>query len=98
MDKSSRSTDKSSIAFTDLKTGSNIQDIWRFHNPEKREYSYIDPSRRGRNSRIDYWLGSKDIVRNSNSCFLRQAPTPDHKAVVIEIAVKHNLRARVIGN
>ena len=54
IDKASGSTDKSSIEFSNLKTDLNVQDIWRFHNPKEREYSYIDPSGRGHNSRIDY--------------------------------------------
>ena len=68
IDKANGSLDKSSKQLFDLKVSLSLQDIWRYYNPERVEYSYIDPSRRGYNSRIDLWLGSKNIVSSSNHC------------------------------
>ena len=94
IDKANGSLDKSSKQLFDLKVSLSLQDIWRHYNPGRVEYSYIDPSRRGYNSRIDLWLGSKNIVSSSNLCVLSWSPAPDHRSVVLEIKIKCNLRGK----
>ena len=95
IDRANGLLDKSSKHLFDLKVSLSLQDIWRYYNPERVEYSYIDPSRRGYNSRIDLWLGSKNIVTSSNHhCVLSQSPAPDHGSVVLEIKIKYNSRGK----
>ena len=94
IDKANRSLDKSSKELFDLKSSLSLQDIWRHYHPKKVEYSYIDPSGRSYNSRIDLWLCSKRIIANSNFCVLSQSPAPDHKSVVLEIKAKCNVRGK----
>ena len=83
-DRMSNTLDKSSIAFSHLKTVYNSIDVWRHFHEDKVEFSYIDPSSRRNHSRIDYWLVSTEMIKSISCCHMTQAPTPDHKAVVIE--------------
>ena len=83
LDKVSQRLDKSSTTLTQIKNELNLVDIWRVFNPHKKEYSFIDPSRQGRDSRIDLWLISKANANNVISCDINQAPAPDHKAITL---------------
>ena len=60
----------------------------------KKQFTYIDPTRKGRDSRIDMWLIPKNIVHKTKSCNIIQAPTPDHKAVVLEVQVSDRKRGK----
>ena len=93
-DKSNKTVDRSSAELANLKSNLHLEDVWRHFNPNVIEYSYIDPSGRGFNSRIDLWLGSRNIVSNTVTCVMRQAPTPDHKAVYIEVKARRNTRGK----
>ena len=73
-DKSSGTLDKSSTELGNLKCQLNLNDIWRYYNPDIKEYSYMDPSGRGRNSRIDLLLGSESLTVHTDSCAIKQAP------------------------
>ena len=79
--------DKSSNTLDKLKTNLKLSDCWRYHNKDKKEYSYIDPSPRGSNSRIDQWLISDTLLPCTVSCHMTQALTPDHKAVILNFHV-----------
>ena len=83
LDKVSQRLDKSSTTLTQIKNELNLVDIWRVFNPHKKGYSFIDPSRQGRDSRIDLWLISKANANNVISCDINQAPAPDHKAITL---------------
>ena len=85
LDRASRKLDRSSTVLAEIKNDLKLIDVWRSFNPDKREFSYIDPSVNGRHSRIDFWLIPKVNIIAVNSCSIVQAPTPDHKAVVINI-------------
>ena len=84
----------SSTKLASLKSSLQLEDVWRQFNPNKIEYSYIDPSGRGFKSRIDLWLGSRNIISDTVTCVMRQAPTPDHNAILAEIKVRHRPNTR----
>ena len=71
-DKVSQKLDKSSSMLTQFKTDLKLIDIWRFVNPDKKEYSFIDPTGQGKDSRIDLWLISKPNTKFITSCKIIQ--------------------------
>ena len=54
----------------------------------------MDPSGRGRNSRIDLLLGSESLTVHTDSRAIKQAPAPDHKAVTMNIRLRTNVRGK----
>ena len=88
VDKSSK---KTLLSFTKKL---DLCDIWRAKHPNEREYTFIDPSGRGHNSRIDMLLSTEHIYKKVKSCHIVNAPTPDHKAVKAEIILKQNTRGK----
>ena len=64
-DRSNKIVDMSSVELADLKSSLHLEDVWRHFTPNTIEYSYIDPSGRGFHSRIDLWLGSRNIVSHT---------------------------------
>ena len=72
----------------------DLVDVWRHNNPGTREYTYIDLSGRGRNSRIDLFMMSKDILRYGKNCEITQAPAPDHKAVTLQLMFNKRQRGK----
>ena len=95
LDRVSGILDKSTPVFKNMKHVLDIVDIWRIRNDSKIEYTYIDPSIRGRNSRIDVVLLSKTLLSCAESCSILQAPAPDHKAVNLHINT--NVKSRGKG-
>ena len=93
-DRSSGNLDKSSKALIDLKSNLNLVDLWKEFNPEKIEFTYIDPSANGRNSRIDLLLSSKPLKCKMKSCCINQSPAPDHKAVCLELIIEKKVRGK----
>ena len=93
-DKVSGSLDKSSNALSKLKEDLNLIDVWRAYNPNQKEFSFIDPTRKGRDSRIDLWLIPKPVIQNVNCCKITQAPAPDHKAVILDIRICNRTRGK----
>ena len=85
LDKVSQKLDKSSSMLAQIKTDLKLLDIWRVVNPGKNEYSFIDPTGQGRDSRIDLWLISKSNSKYVTSCNIVQSPAPDHRAVVLSV-------------
>ena len=85
LDKVSQKLDKISSMLAQIKTDLKLLDIWRVVNPGKKEYSFIDPTGQGRDSRIDLWLISKSNSKYVTSCNIVQAPAPDHRAVVLSV-------------
>ena len=55
---------------------------------------YIDPSNRGYSSRIDYILGTKAILKQCKTSSTITAPTPDHKAIFIQISINYKKRGK----
>ena len=96
-DRTSKTLDKSSIELTNLKSHFNLEDVWRHCYATEMEISYIDSSSRFHNRRIDLWLGSKKIVTDTCTCIMKQAPTPDHKGVAMDITQHVIPEGKVIG-
>ena len=93
-DKVSKTSDKSSSKLESLKSDLHVADIWRKMNPYKTEYTYIDPSGRGKHSRIDTFLLNKVASAQASSCSIQVAPTPDHRAVLLSINLKTRSRGK----
>ncbi len=93
-DRHNNSIDKSTMELCKLKTVHGLIDIWRKQHIDKVSFTYIDPSSRGYNARIDFFLCSDCIapcIANSN---ISHAPTPDHKAVDICIKLSNKTRGK----
>ena len=48
LDRASRKIDRSSTVLAEIKNDLKLIDVWRSFNPDKREFTYIDPSVNGR--------------------------------------------------
>ena len=69
-----------------------LDDVWRDFNMYDKQFTYVDPSARDRDSRIDYIFISHSISKNViNSCICN-APVPDHNAVYVNINISKNPR------
>ena len=91
-DKVSGALDKSSSALTILKKELGLIGAWKYCTPNLKEFTFIDSTGKGHDSRIDLWLVPKLITKNIKSCKIVQAPAPDHKAVVLEISITERKR------
>ena len=87
-------TDKITISLSNAMVKLNVIDIWRFLNPNGKDYTYIDPSCNKRNSRIHLILCSSALKSRSLKSVINQAPTPDHKPVNVIIQMKQNKRGK----
>ena len=72
----------------------DIIDIWRNKNPGNKKYRYIDPSNRGFSSRLDKFLITSILSQNVTKCEIKQAPSPDHKALIIQLQEKTSYRGK----
>ena len=77
-----------------FKTVTNLEDAWKYLNPQKREYTYIDTKTNKGVSRIDHILVSPSILSHISKAEIKIAPTPDHKAVILKIDTNHNTRGK----
>ncbi len=77
-----------------LKKIYRLTDVFRKIHPDKTMYTYIDPSNRGRNSRIDFFLCTDNITSRAKIANIICAPTPDHKAVDLGISLTQNTRGK----
>lgn len=71
-------------SFTDFKTKSNLIDIWRDRNPEKRIFSrkqWVNGVLK--QSRIDSFLVSRNCMSNTSYCFYKISSVSDHNFVCI---------------
>ena len=60
--------DKSSDALAKFEKDLCLIDVWRYCNPNDKGFTYVDPTRRGHDSRIDLWLVPKLIFNSIQSC------------------------------
>jgi len=93
-DRISGKTDSSKCALEDFVKTYNLVDCWKHFNPNSKGYTYIDPSRRMRNSRIDYIFCSSPVKPLCISSCICQAPAPDHKAVYLHFKTSFNKRGK----
>ena len=82
LDRATSNVKLENTVFTNVLHSNDLTDVWRRKNPDTREYSFIDPSKRGRNSRIDYVCTAQMLYKSVIKCYITNAPAPDHKAVV----------------
>ena len=90
VDRTSKVLDKSSVCFKQFMNEMNLIDSWRIKHDGDIDFTYIDPSHRGLNSRIDYILIPLSMQQYLMKCDHRLAPTPDHKAVTALIKSASN--------
>ena len=93
-DRASMIVDQCTTHFQNFKQNLNILDIWRFHNPNKKSYTYINPTNSSRNSRIDYILANSYINSCTKLTSIIPAPTPDHKCVLIQVDYSNRKRGQ----
>ena len=86
--------DTSSVTLRHLMAQFSLEDIWRKLNPQKIEYSYIDPQIRASHSRIDFWLISQNLVDDCINSYISPCPAPDHKSVTVELRVTCKIRGK----
>ena len=78
-------SDKSTKHLKKFMKVKGLSDVWREQNTDVNEFTYIDPSNRGYDSRIDYVLVSLNLVSAITLCKIIQSPAPDHKAIVMNV-------------
>ena len=82
-DRKSFVTDKSSETLRKFKNSLNVTDMWKYMIPDTNDFTYIDPSFRHMNSRIDILCVCEQVKPCVESCDHVITPCPDHKAVLL---------------
>ncbi len=93
-DRASGITDKSTSSLKDLKRELSVTDAWRQMHPGKKEFTYVDPSYRNLNSRIDILCVCKELETCVEICEHRLAPCPDHKAIIMTLRCNDKKRGK----
>lgn len=95
-ERTSNQTDRSSKIFSDLKSYNSLQDIDKYLNSNDNvSHTWVNPANPSCRSKIDYILASPILANLATKCKTRDAPVPDHKAVIAEF--KHINRPRGPG-
>ena len=81
------------VHFKKFITNNNLVDIWRKHNPEKRQFTWRQVSL-GIYSRLDYWLVVANFTQGVLSTDIRPALKCDHNAISLKIKVYEEKRGR----
>lgn len=63
-----------------------LTDIWRLVNPRDREYTFYSHKHKSQ-SRIDYFLISKELVNNVTDCSIGPIALTDHAAVHLGVLI-----------
>ena len=84
-DRASSFIDVSSSKLKNVIAHLNLHDVFKELNPEKIDYTYIDPQKRASHSRIDLWLIANSLISNCQKCEISPSPAPDHKALNLSI-------------
>ena len=79
--------DKSTSYLNKFINQCNLVDSWKKSKSKKCVYTYIDPSSRGYDSRIDFMFTTKSMYKQISSCSIDPAPAPDHRAVVLDLNI-----------
>ena len=93
-DRQSKKSDRSSEALRNFKDLQDLTDVYSFCNPGKHDFTYVHPSDKSRNSRIDCIFSSDTILEFIKSCEIIYAPVPDHKAVTTVIDTNNRKRGK----
>ncbi len=94
IDRTKPFVDRSVEQLRKMKRELNMQDLFRRIYPNKRDYTFIDPSGNGTMSRIDYILASEPLLGKVKQVKIKSAPVPDHRAVSAVIDLKSRPRGR----
>ncbi len=86
--------DRSVSSLRKLMAAYQLTDVWRKVHSDKICYTFIDPSGRGFDSRIDLFLCSHKITSQVNISNIVPAPAPDHRAVDITLNFSRNKRGK----
>ena len=78
--------------FEKLKMTLNLKDIWDSMNRDRPCFTWINPANPAHQSRLDYMLTSQYLLDYFKMCKVRNAPTPDHKAIEVELRLNRNQR------
>lgn len=62
----------------------NLNDVWRFLNPNTREVTWSNPNRT-QSSRIDLWMTTNECLQFIKEITHERAPLTDHKAILMHI-------------
>lgn len=90
--KNKNNCDQSSKFLKKFMSNFDLYDVWRKTHSNKIAFTFIDPSGRGYDSRIDYLFISESIFRHSHLCYIIPAPVPDHNAVFLKVSFHENKR------
>ena len=93
-DRVSKSVDKSTDKLKELIANFELCDIWRYNHPHDVAYTFIDPSGRNKDSRIDLILINEQLTAHVKSSEITHAPVPDHRAVCMCITLKSKQRGK----
>jgi len=89
-DRMSGNLDQTSTQFVNLINSNNLIDLWLANNEGKQQFSFVNMGNNKIQSRIDFFLCSKEVEKYCNKCYITNAPVPDHKAVVMHICKNEN--------
>ena len=84
--------DKSTKYLNKYMSTFNLIDFWHKINTDTIAFTFIDPSNRGFDSRIDFMFMSKAIYSPTHTCSIIPAPVPDHNAVLLCLCLQENKR------
>ena len=84
-DRKSFVTDRSSETLTGLKDSLSGTDMWKDIHPDTDDFTYIDPSFRHNDSRIDILCVCDKLKPSVELCDHVINPCPDHKAVILSV-------------
>lgn len=68
---------------------SNLHDIWREINPNSKSFSWYKQNGTCK-SRLDYWLGSNEILSHTTKTLISKAPLSDH--CFIDLTLEYSRR------
>jgi len=79
-----------------LMTKFNLKDIWRIKHPDLQRFSWRDKAVKFQ-SRLDYFLLSKHLIKDTENCQILYFPHSDHSAVSISLKTKELKQERGPG-
>ncbi len=78
--------------FKNLLKQNSVIDVYRNKNPDQDGFTWTNPANPSHKSRLDYILMSGYLNQYTKECTVKNAPTPDHSAVVCCLKIIHKER------
>ncbi len=75
------------IHFRNLLKHNSVTDVYRNKNPDLDGFTWINPANPSQRSRLDYILMSNYLNQYTKECIVKNAPTPDHSAVLCYLKI-----------